>query len=326
MSDDKSIKEFHWLMDMIQSVDVGLVVLDKKYQVKVWNSFMENHSNLSSEDVRGKDLFSLFQNTSTGWMKKKVDSVFMLNNRAFSTWEQRPYLFKFNNYRPITGTETYMYQNISIIPLCSTTGEVESVCMIIYDVTDIASQRKELHVANEQLQSLSRTDAMTGLNNRGFWQECLNNEFKRFCRNPQPRTLVIFDIDHFKKVNDTYGHHVGDEIIKGVSEIFLQTQRDTDISGRYGGEEFVIILTNVKETSAKIFSERLRKKVEEFVYVDEEIDLEVKVTISLGLAELSLDDKDPTQWLNRADTALYEAKNAGRNQSVLYSSIKNPDQ
>ena len=313
------LKEFHWLMDMIQSIDVGLVVMDKERNVTVWNTFMENHSDMSSDFVRSKNLFDLFPDTSMQWIKKKIDGVFQLNIRAFSTWEQRPHLFQFNNYHPITGSETYMYQNISIIPLKSITGTVDHVCLIIYDVTNVASQRKELHEANARLESISRTDALTTLNNRGYWEECLEFEFKRFQRDHIPKTLLIFDIDHFKIVNDTYGHPAGDLIIQEVAAELLLNQRETDISGRYGGEEFVVILTNVTETSARIFGERLRSKIasREVGYKEEQL----SVTVSLGLAELTEDCKSSTEWVERADKALYSAKENGRNQCVLYSKI-----
>ncbi len=313
------LKEFHWLMDMIQSVDVGLIVMDKNYQIKVWNSFMENHSNRSSDFVRSKVLFDIFPDTPLAWIRKKMDTSFLLKNRAFSTWEQRPYLFKFNNYRPITGTETFMYQNVSIIPLSSVNGDVNHVCLIIYDVTDIASQRKELHLVNAQLEQLSRTDAMTALNNRGHWEERLLSEYKRFGRDHNPRTLVIFDIDHFKLVNDTHGHQAGDEVIREVAKTLQYNQRETDISGRYGGEEFVIILTNISERSARIFSERLRKNIESLTI--QYNNTEIKVTVSLGLAETNEEDENELAWLKRADTALCHAKDSGRNQSVLFSTI-----
>lgn len=320
MNDEvEQLKEFHWMMDMIQSVDVGLVVLDQSYKIKVWNTFMENHSNMSSEHVRSQVIFDLFPDTPTLWIQKKIDTVLKLNNRAFSTWEQRPYLFHFNNYRPITGSETYMYQNISIIPLSSIDGKVNQVCLIIYDVTDIASQRKELHTANMQLEKISRTDALTSLNNRGFWEQCLNLEFNRFQRNNTPRTIVIFDIDKFKNINDNYGHQAGDEVIRKIADQLIVNQRDTDLSGRYGGEEFVIILNNVTEKSARVFSERLRKSIEQLTINFEE--QELKVTISLGLAELSTDYADAQSWLQNADKALYHAKENGRNQSVLFSTL-----
>ncbi|MFT5450717.1 MAG: diguanylate cyclase [Enterobacterales bacterium] len=315
----EDMTEFHWMMDMIQSIDVGLVVMDKNYKITVWNTFMENHSDKSSDFSRSKVMFDLFPDTPMEWIKKKIDTVFKLDNRAFSTWEQRPYLFEFTNYHPITGSGTFMYQNISIIPLKSITGTVNHVCLIIYDVTNIANQRKELHSANIQLEELSRTDVLTGLNNRGYWEECLELEYHRFQRNQMPRTLVIFDIDLFKKVNDTYGHQAGDLVIQEVSNSLKNNQRNTDFSGRYGGEEFVIILTNVTERSARIFSERLRNSIEKMLVKYN--DFELSITISLGLAELTTDCKSTKEWLERADKALYNAKESGRNKSVLYSNL-----
>jgi hypothetical protein len=136
--------EMHWMMDMIQTVDVGIVVFNRNFELKVWNGFMEAHSGMLPSDVRDKSLFSLFADISQPWFEQKVKSVFELRTRAFITWEQRPYLFKFRNYRPITSSAPYMYQNIVFSPLVSATGAVEHVCMMIYDMTDAASAKKQL--------------------------------------------------------------------------------------------------------------------------------------------------------------------------------------
>ena len=136
--------EFHWMMDMVQTVDVGIVVLNREYRVKVWNGFMESHSGLLPSQVRDKVLFELFPDISQSWFARKARPVFEVRTRAFMTWEQRPYLFKFPNYRPITGSEDYMYQNLTLSPLASATGEVENICMMIYDVTDVAASKKKL--------------------------------------------------------------------------------------------------------------------------------------------------------------------------------------
>lgn len=140
--DDMS--EFHWMMDMVQTVDVGIVVMDRNFAIKVWNGFMESHSGLLPSQVRDKTLFELFPDINVVWFKRKASPVFALRTRAFMTWEQRPFLMKFPNYRPITGSEDYMYQNITLSALASATGEVENICMMIYDVTDIAAHKKQL--------------------------------------------------------------------------------------------------------------------------------------------------------------------------------------
>ncbi|MDF2177442.1 PAS domain-containing protein [Aliiglaciecola sp. CAU 1673] len=136
--------EFHWMMDMLQTVDVGLVVLDKDFRVKLWNGFMESHSGLLPSQVRDKVLFELFDEIDKAWFMNKAKPVFELRNRAFMIWEQRPYLMRFPNYRPITGSEDVMYQNITLSPLTSTTGKVDNICMMIYDMTDVATGKKQL--------------------------------------------------------------------------------------------------------------------------------------------------------------------------------------
>ncbi|MGU5714169.1 PAS domain-containing protein [Aeromonas taiwanensis] len=132
------IREFHWLMNIVQNLDVGLVVLDKAYRIQVWNGFMESHSGRLASEVRDQGLFELFPDVDKAWLERKANMVFKLNNRAFSTWEQRPYLLRFSNYRPITGSAPYMYQNLTLVPLADFTGEVTHLAIMIYDATDEA--------------------------------------------------------------------------------------------------------------------------------------------------------------------------------------------
>jgi len=297
------LKEFHWLMDMIQTIDVGLVVIDRDYSVQVWNGFMENHSGKAPHDVVGQNLFTQFDSIPENWFRHKVESVFLLKNRALTTWEQRPFLFKFKNYRPITGTAEFMYQNITLLPLVSADGSVSHIGVIIYDVTDMAVGKCQLEKANNRLRSLSRTDMLTELNNRGYWEECLIKEFCRVHRTKEPCTLALFDIDHFKNVNDTYGHQAGDEVIRTTARLLRESMRATDIAGRYGGEEFTVILINTATEGAEIFAERLRKKIENQTVIHD--GKKIRYTISLGLAECSTEVTDHENWIECSDQVLY---------------------
>ncbi|KAB7622788.1 GGDEF domain-containing protein [Alkalilimnicola sp. S0819] len=311
-----NMAEIHWMMEMFQNIDVGLVVLDRTYSIHVWNSFMENHSGLSPERVRGETIFRLFPEVQEDWLRRKCDTAFLLNNRAFLIWEQRPYLFRFRNYRPITGTAEYMYQNVTIIPLTSASGEVDNICLIVYDVTDEAVAKQSMQEANSQLEQLSRTDRLTRLNNRGFWEECLEREFQRCQRNGAAATLVMFDIDHFKAVNDTYGHQAGDEVIRKVSDVLRKNLRATDIAGRYGGEEFGVVLVDTDAPAARFFAERLRKQCAALkVEHDGQI---IEFTISLGIAQFGSRMVNHQAWIEQSDQALYQAKEGGRNQVVVY--------
>ena len=218
MADTFDINELHWLLDIVQSIDVGVVVLDRDYNVEVWNSFMENHSGVSAEQASRHSLFELFPEIDQSWFTHKVETAVMLGTRAFTIWEQRPNLVHFKSYQPITGLADEMYQNVTILPLRSATGKTDHVCLIIYDVTGVAVNKRQLESANTKLQELALRDGLTGLLNRRYWESCLEREFARHQRYDSPVSLVIFDIDHFKRVNDTYGHQTGDEVIRSVAE------------------------------------------------------------------------------------------------------------
>ena len=311
------IKELHWMMDMFQSIDVGVVVLDRNYTVQVWNRFMENHSAIRSTSILGNNLFEKFPHIPVDWFKRKAETVFMLKSRAFSTWEQRPYVFKFKNYRPITSPAEHMYQNVTYIPLASVSGEINQIGIIIYDVTDIATNKAELEFANTKLQSLSRTDRLTQLYNRGYWEDCLIKEFIRHKRTNEPCSLIMFDIDHFKKVNDTHGHQAGDEVIRTTAQAVTSEVRTTDIVGRYGGEEFGVILIDTDGEGALKFAQRLRQRIENMRVQHDTV--EICYTISLGVAEVNSQMHDHKQWIEHADQALYSCKESGRNKAILFN-------
>jgi len=312
MSNSIELKDIHWLVDMVQNIDVGLVVLELDLKVKVWNGFMENHSGLIAAHVIDKDLTELFEELPVTWLKQKINSVCLLKNKAFTTWEQRPFVFKFKSYRQITSSAEFMYQNVTFLPLTDIVGNVTQVCMIIYDVTDVALNKQAFQEANGKLEKLSQIDRLTNLYNHEHWRECCAKEYKRQTRTKQPASLIMFDIDHFKKVNDNYGHPFGDEVIIGVAECLRNNMRETDLAGRYGGEEFTLLLVDTNLENAKLVAERLRIAIEELPFKYQ--NTPVKVTISLGIAEITSNIPDYKAWIKMADLGLYIAKDTGRNK------------
>jgi diguanylate cyclase (GGDEF)-like protein len=312
------VSEVHWLLDMFQTVDVGLVVLTADYKIQVWNGFMENHSGLTPRQVRDRYLFDLFSEIDETWLRRKCEPVILLKNRAFTIWEQRPFIFKFRNYRPITGVADYMYQNSTIFPITDVRGVVTHLCMIIYDVTDVATSRLELESMNGQLRQLSRIDFLTELNNRGTWEDGLAQEFKRLKRSGHTGTLLMCDIDHFKRINDTYGHAAGDVVIRQVAQAVKKNLRETDIAGRYGGEEFAVLLVDTTADQALYFAERLRKTVEALTMeFNQQL---LKATVSVGVAQYHPDMFEHRQWIEVADKALYTSKADGRNKVTVAGS------
>jgi diguanylate cyclase (GGDEF)-like protein/PAS domain S-box-containing protein len=316
MNHSIDIKELHWLLAVTQNIDVGIVVLDRQYQVLVWNTFMENRSGVVPYEAIGKSFFELFPEVNRQWFSKKVDNVVTLGTPAFTVWEQRPYLVRFKSYQPITGQQAFMYQNTTMFGLRSTNGEISQICLVIYDVTDVASNSHQLQAANAELQQLSSVDRLTGLYNRGHWEEAIKAEYARHVRYNSRASLVMFDIDHFKYINDTYGHQVGDKVLRSVADRVRGLIRAVDIAGRYGGEEFAVLLPDTECGGAAIFAERLRKTVEESEVIHE--GLPIRCTISLGVAGIDDTITQYKQLIEHADQAMYVSKKSGRNRLTVH--------
>lgn len=173
---------------------------------------------------------------------------------------------------------------------------------------------KKINFMYSQTRYLSLTDALTGLYNRRHFNAELEREFMRSKRYGGNLCIAIIDIDFFKKINDTYGHLCGDYVLKEVAYLILGNFRKTDMVFRYGGEEFVVLMTETSLENSLIPLERLRKTIENnnFIFKGEKI----KVTISIGTETNHTESTE--EFLNNADKALYQAKQSGRNQTVLF--------
>jgi diguanylate cyclase (GGDEF)-like protein len=311
------LNELHWLLAITQSIDVGVVVLDRDYRVQVWNSFMENRSGVQPRDAINQTFFQLFPEVNDAWLREKVEAVVTLGTPAFTVWEQRPYLVKFRNYQPITAQQEFMFQNTTFLPLRSSNKEIKHICVVIYDVTEVAVNRLQLQASNLQLQQLSSTDRLTGLYNRGHWEDALKLEYAKYSRYGHTAALIMFDIDHFKRVNDTYGHPFGDLVIQRVATLAKALVRDADVLGRYGGEEFAVLLPGTDKNGAVVLAGRLREAVEaEELYHEGQ---RVSVTISLGVADFTAGIVHHHELIKAADQALYASKKGGRNQVTMHA-------
>ncbi|TDD73553.1 sensor domain-containing diguanylate cyclase [Actinomadura rubrisoli] len=173
-------------------------------------------------------------------------------------------------------------------------------------------QRSLMH---QQLQAAARTDAKTGLLNAAAWQREADTELSRAQRSSDPLALLLIDIDHFKRVNDTHGHLVGDQVLVGVAGTLCHQLRDYDVVGRFGGEEFVVLLPGTDTVEACRVAERLRGRVRRLAVPAEEGT--VAVTVSVGVALFRTHGEDLIELLAAADLALYRAKASGRDRVCL---------
>jgi diguanylate cyclase (GGDEF)-like protein len=175
--------------------------------------------------------------------------------------------------------------------------------------------------ANEGLLRFAFTDYLTGLRTRGYFEQQLELEFKRAERKQQKFALLMIDIDHFKVLNDTFGHHVGDQLLRDVTSILMKDMREVDTVARYGGEEFVIILPETTETGAVFVAQRLRRAVDQAKFFAGSPHSVQHLTISIGVAVYDTDAQFKRDLIEFADAALYAAKHAGRNRVISYSEL-----
>ncbi|WP_054696252.1 sensor domain-containing diguanylate cyclase [Syntrophomonas palmitatica] len=186
---------------------------------------------------------------------------------------------------------------------------------MVTDITERRLMEKELEEKNQRLQELNQklkmqtiTDDLTGIYNHRYIFQCLQQELRRAKRYKHPLTVMMLDLDHFKLVNDRWGHQVGDHVLKSVARIIASNLRETDMVGRYGGEEFLVILPMTDIKDGLQVAERIRKEVQEASFSQKGL----KVTISIGAAQYNGDKLD--KLIGRADSLLYQAKNNGRNR------------
>ncbi len=166
--------------------------------------------------------------------------------------------------------------------------------------------------SQNKIERMATFDSLTNIYNRGALTQVIKIEYERYKRYKRPFSLIMIDIDHFKNINDTYGHNAGDTVLSGIALIMKNSIRKSDLVGRYGGEEFIVLLSETREENAAAVAEKLRQEISEHVFHNIGI-----VTVSCGVVEISEQTKSIDEVINAADKKLYTAKHQGRNRVVV---------
>ena len=176
--------------------------------------------------------------------------------------------------------------------------------------------------AKEDLERQATTDGLTGLFNRRFFQRALDTEVARSNRTEQPFSLMLVDVDHFKRINDSFGHPAGDAALKAIAQTLQDSIRRSDTACRFGGEEFALIMPGTSNESAFQVAERIRKRISRLVLP--QLPKEAHLTVSIGIRQIPRGDlSDPQQIIAEADEALYAAKRNGRNRTEVFENHEN---
>lgn len=312
---DKSIKDESLIeqlkMQIANQLNTGVLVVDIDFNVVICNRFLQVHTDKLIENIIGESIFTTFPELPERWLTRKINSVVQLNTPSFCSWEQRHHLFELPHTRPITTDSEFMAQNCTFLPL-NTHGDNMHVCILIEDVTDVCHYQTQLQKTLADLAIMSRIDGLTQAYNRRHWQESLKQEYAKAKRYDKKLSLIMLDLDYFKLLNDNYGHQCGDMVLIEASKMISSLLRVEDIFGRYGGEEFAIILPETGLNGAVELAQRICSTVAQTTlhYKAKEIN----VTISLGVAQLTDAESSYEELITITDNALYQAKALGRNQ------------
>lgn len=298
---------------IVDHMGLGAFVVDRDLNLTLWNRFMQNRSGRKPDAVLGQNLFDCFPELPRNWLSKKFESVFLLKNSAFTSWQHRPYLFRFLHDRPITGGIDFMRQDCTFLPLV-VDGEVVAVCVMLFDVTQVAMISYEREAALSALSESSRRDGLTAVFNRHYLEVCLSEAFTAWERTNDDFCLLMIDLDHFKQINDEFGHLVGDAVLRIAAARIGELLPEGSVFGRYGGEEFAVVLPSTYLADAFAIAEQICSAVtHEPVQCGDSL---VNVSVSIGVAQTTDSIKQYEMLIKQADGALYLAKSRGRNRAV----------
>jgi len=304
-----SLNGMNELSQILDSINLGLVILDGGLRVTYWNRWMESHSGIPAEKITGLPLFDFFPDLKTPKFQRSCKYVLTFGNFAFFSQKLHRFLFPFRPDSSFESGMEYMQQSCAMGPLRNEDNSITGLYLTVQDVTELAAYE-------HRLLEMNMRDGLTGVYNRRFLEKRLEEEYERHTRYSRVFSVIMFDIDFFKKVNDNHGHLCGDFILKSISGKVLSLIRKTDFLARYGGEEFCCLLPETDLASAMGLAERFRAAVSDMKHLYQET--EITVTISLGVAQMVPGLTSSTTLLKMADEALYEAKRTGRNRAVSY--------
>lgn len=295
------LKEQLKIKTMAEASYDAFVMADARGSILFWSPAAERMYGWTAEEALGKEIHELIAPPSYHAAAREG----MRNFAVTGTGPVMDTVLEFDSVRR-DGSSLPVERSLSAF-------QVDGEYFVVGILRDVSERKRFL----EELTRLARTDAMTGLNNRAYFTELAELELERARRHSHPLSLVMFDADRFKLVNDTYGHDVGDQVLVALTGAVNAAMRRTDILGRLGGEEFAALLPETGREAARQVAEKMRRAVESATVTTDNEDV-VDFTISLGIAEFSGDVTDLERLLKAADQALYQAKSDGRNRWAVH--------
>jgi len=302
---------FTFEVSLLDHIGVGVVVVDPNGRILAWNAFMTKHSGVFGHDVVDQNLSDSPLVSDSSRLRAYLDQVIANKSALNLSWEQVQGLFKLCTESEGGESPGEMMHSLSFSPVLNFYNEVEAVCLTITNSTDSQLYQALLQDALCQVEEMARFDSVTGLYDRQYLIERTLDEFNRGKRYDTFFSLLIIDLDDFKLLNEVHGYLSGDEVLRAFAQRLRGGLRNVDLAGRYGGEQFIVLLPSTDEKSAMVAAERIRKVSEDYVISTHTGD--VTVTCSIGVAMFSDKDSDLRSLLQRAEKAMLTVKASGKN-------------
>ncbi len=290
--------------ELFSGLPVGCFTLDSDGTIHEWNREAENVFGIQAFQAMLRPVWDVMENASSAtWSPEQVDGVFSGVSEPNIEW----------NFTHANGNQKFLVSRI--IRLKNAGNQTFGAICATTDITERHLAAKRIEEMNEQLTQLAVTDGLTGLSNRRRFQELLKAAVQEQARTGEPVSLIILDIDHFKSINDVFGHQAGDEILIKFAQLIRECARKHELPARYGGEEFALILGRCDSELAYQVAERFRSAIESATWPFRAI------TASLGVTTLSGAEVSGEVLIGQADLALYSSKQNGRNRVTAYRDI-----
>lgn len=292
---------------ILDTIENGIVITNQNLDILFWNKWLAIHTGIPSDKTAGETFEDLYPKISFRLLKQKVRIALKMNSSTFTNARILKYVIPIEQHKITKSIFKHMRQDVVITPL-----NEKDVSIIIYDVSSLLEAQAIINDQMKLLEKQAKTDHLTGCYNKNMFNEFLTSEIKKANRHNHNLSLIMFDIDNFKAVNDTYGHLAGDSVLKELASIPHKIIRESDMLARWGGEEFFILLPETRLNGAAILADKVRQEIASHDFGHPGCQ-----QCSFGVAEFAPGITEDLIVAN-ADNALYYAKNNGKNQVAVF--------
>jgi diguanylate cyclase (GGDEF)-like protein len=302
-------------LQLLNHLSIGIAIIDPELRFVYWNKWLAEHSLISDQAVEGRAILDVFPNLREIKFSQKLKQVFESGQPIFLKKKAHANPFPFYSGRSYIEKQLApMQQTVIISPLKDRHGITAQALITVFDISDWISNQKTLLESKEKMELLSQTDDLTQIPNRRNILDRLAVELRTHTRKKRPMSIAMLDIDHFKRINDDYGHQCGDMVLHETAQLMTMLLREYDWVGRYGGEEFLIILPEATSDQSLAICNRLRIALQDHAFRYE--DRELHLTVSIGIAARGgAENIGADKLIAEADRCLYIAKETGRNRT-----------